>query len=120
MGGYRDRREKTLRDLALGVAKKVLDTGRPYHFDPMSAMERRVVHMAITEREGLRTESEGSRKSAEHFGELLKATAAMDGVQQLEGVLAEQFDVDALSTVDLDKRKDLEGRFRYWLSRQRG
>lgn len=68
----------------------------------------------------LRTESEGSRKSAEHFGELLKATAAMDGVQQLEDVLAEQFDVDALSTVELDKRKDLEGRFRYWLSRQRG
>ena len=59
VGGYRTRREKTLRELAEGVAKKVLDTGRPHHFEPMSAMERRVVHMAMTEIGGLRTESEG-------------------------------------------------------------
>jgi spoIIIJ-associated protein len=59
VGGYRDRREKTLRDLAHGVAQKVLDSGRPYHFEPMSAMERRVVHMAMSEQDGLRTESEG-------------------------------------------------------------
>ena len=59
VGGYRDRREKTLCDLAAGVAVKVRETGRAYHFDPMSAMERRVVHMAIVEHEGLRTESEG-------------------------------------------------------------
>ncbi len=59
VGGYRTRREKTLRELAESVAEKVLKNGRPYHFDPMSAMERRVVHMAITEMGGLRTESEG-------------------------------------------------------------
>lgn len=59
VGGYRTRREKILRDLAENAAKKVLDNGRPYHFDPMSAMERRVVHMAISEIGGLRTESEG-------------------------------------------------------------
>jgi spoIIIJ-associated protein len=59
VGGYRTRREKTLRELAENVGRKVLKNGRPYHFDPMSAMERRVVHMAITEMGGLRTESEG-------------------------------------------------------------
>ena len=59
VGGYRTRREKILRDLAQGVAKKVLDSGRPYHFEPMSAMERRVVHMAMADIDGLRTESEG-------------------------------------------------------------
>ena len=59
VGGYRTRREKTLRDLAQNVANKVLKNGRPYHFDPMSAMERRVVHMAMSEIGGLRTESEG-------------------------------------------------------------
>jgi spoIIIJ-associated protein len=59
VGGYRTRREKSLRDLAEGVAKRVADTGRPYHFEPMSAMERRVVHMAMVEIGGLRTESEG-------------------------------------------------------------
>lgn len=59
VGGYRDRREQSLRDLAMGVAKKVLDGGRPYHFEPMSAMERRVVHMVMSEQAGLKTESEG-------------------------------------------------------------
>ena len=39
--------------------QKVLDSGRPYHFEPMSAMERRVVHMAMSEIDGLRTEAEG-------------------------------------------------------------
>jgi spoIIIJ-associated protein len=59
VGGYRARRESTLRDMASSIAKKVRATGRPYHFDPMSAMERRVLHMAMTEFDGLRTESEG-------------------------------------------------------------
>lgn len=59
VGGYRERREKQIRDKVADVARRVLDNGRPYHFDPMSAMERRVVHMAVTEFEGLRTESEG-------------------------------------------------------------
>jgi spoIIIJ-associated protein len=59
VAGYRTRREKTLRQLAQTAAGKVLDTGQPYHFEPMSAMERRVVHMAILDMEGLTTESEG-------------------------------------------------------------
>ena len=59
VGGYRERREKQITDKVQDVANRVLDNGRPYHFDPMSAMERRVVHMAVTEFEGLRTESEG-------------------------------------------------------------
>jgi spoIIIJ-associated protein len=59
VAGYRTRREKTLRQLAQSVATKVLDTGEPYHFEPMSAMERRVVHMTILGIEGLATESEG-------------------------------------------------------------
>ena len=59
VAGYRTRREKTLRQLAQSVAAKVLDSGRPYHFEPMSAMERRVVHMTIVDIAGLTTESEG-------------------------------------------------------------
>ena len=58
VGGYRTRREKTLRELADGIASKVKASGKPYHFDPMSAMERKVVHQAMAEA-GLRTESEG-------------------------------------------------------------
>jgi spoIIIJ-associated protein len=63
VAGYRTRREKTLQKLAQNAADKVLDTNRPYHFEPMSAMERRVVHMAILEIEGLSTESEGEGRN---------------------------------------------------------
>lgn len=59
VAGYRTRREKTLRQLAQSVASKVLDSRRAYHFEPMSAMERRVVHMTIADIDGLATESEG-------------------------------------------------------------
>jgi spoIIIJ-associated protein len=59
VAGYRTRREKTLRQLAQNAAAKVLDTGEAYHFEPMSAMERRVVHMTVLGIEGLATESEG-------------------------------------------------------------
>lgn len=59
VGGYRTRRERTLRELAQNAASRVLSSGKPFHFEPMSAMERRVVHMAIVEVGGLRTESEG-------------------------------------------------------------
>lgn len=59
VGGYRNRREKALRELAQSVAKKVIDSGRPFHFEPMSAMERRVLHTTMSELGGLRTESEG-------------------------------------------------------------
>ena len=59
VAGYRTRRERTLQQLAQSVASKVLDSGKPYHFEPMSAMERRVVHMTILDIDGLSTESEG-------------------------------------------------------------
>lgn len=59
VAGYRTRREKTLKQLAQNAAQKVLRSGEPYHFEPMSAMERRVVHMAIVDIDGLTTESEG-------------------------------------------------------------
>lgn len=59
VAGYRGRREKVLREAVAEAAEKVRATGRPYHFEPMSAMERRVVHLAALELGGLRTESEG-------------------------------------------------------------
>lgn len=58
VGGYRTRREDSLKELADGIAAKVKSAGKAHHFEPMSAMERRVVHMAMAEA-GLRTESEG-------------------------------------------------------------
>ncbi len=57
--GYRSRRAETLTDLAHSLAEKVRGTGRPVELDPMTAMDRRIVHMALAESEGVETRSEG-------------------------------------------------------------
>jgi spoIIIJ-associated protein len=63
VGGYRSRRERTLQELAESAAARVRESGRPYHFEPMSAMERRVVHMSVMSMEGLHTQSEGEGRN---------------------------------------------------------
>jgi spoIIIJ-associated protein len=47
--------------LAAGVAaERVLKTGVPYQFSPMSARERRIVHLALRDHPELKTESQGA------------------------------------------------------------
>jgi spoIIIJ-associated protein len=57
--GYRQDRTDELVEKAKAAADKVLDSDEPYAFAPMNSRERRVVHLALKETEGLRTESEG-------------------------------------------------------------
>lgn len=56
---YRERREQKVCDDAANLANEVLSTGRSLDFDPMSARERRLVHMTISGIEGVSTESVG-------------------------------------------------------------
>ena len=44
---YRKRREEELREDALVRARRVLETGEDDQFQPMSARDRRVVHLAV-------------------------------------------------------------------------
>jgi spoIIIJ-associated protein len=57
--GYRVRRENALRALALRTAERVVREGRRLALEPMSAEERRVVHVALADDTAVRTESEG-------------------------------------------------------------
>lgn len=57
--GYRARREETLRELAARLAKRVKRTGRRAALDPMNAGERRIIHLALQNDEGVHTHSEG-------------------------------------------------------------
>lgn len=57
--GYREKRKDTLRHLAKKVAKSVLKTGRPQTLEPMNPYERRVIHSAISEIEGVSSRSVG-------------------------------------------------------------
>jgi spoIIIJ-associated protein len=56
---YRGRREDQLRDVAERAAKRVSQTGRIIQLEPMPALERRIVHMALLENPKVRTQSVG-------------------------------------------------------------
>jgi spoIIIJ-associated protein len=56
---YRGRREEQLRDVADRAAKRVLQTGKIIQLEPMPAIERRIVHMALVENSKVRTQSVG-------------------------------------------------------------
>lgn len=57
--GYRARHEDQLAEMATKLAQRVAREGKIITFDPMSARDRRVVHMALKEITGVRTESHG-------------------------------------------------------------
>ncbi len=56
---YRERRRKTLEELAAKIAKSVLRTGRQTSLEPMNPYERRIIHSAIAEIEGVSSKSVG-------------------------------------------------------------
>jgi spoIIIJ-associated protein len=58
-GGYRSLRIEELRLSAHVAAVRVRETKAPFRFNPMSARERRIVHLALQEEVGVRTASEG-------------------------------------------------------------
>ena len=57
--GYRARRAAALREFAQKLATEVVDTGTEKLLEPMGAADRKVVHDAITEIDGVETGSEG-------------------------------------------------------------
>lgn len=60
VGDYRAKREETLRALAVKNANYVLRTGRRYTFEPMNPYERRIIHTAVQEVEGVTSRSVGN------------------------------------------------------------
>ena len=58
--GYRARRQATLETLALQAADRVRDSGEAEELEPMTAVERKVVHLSLKEVAGVGTTSEGT------------------------------------------------------------
>ncbi len=56
---YRLLRIEELRMSALAAAEKVKRTRVPFHFNPMTSRERRVIHLALRDEKDLRSESLG-------------------------------------------------------------
>ena len=57
--GYRERRERRLRALALKAASRALREGQAQALEPMSSAERRIVHTILLDHDGVETASEG-------------------------------------------------------------
>jgi spoIIIJ-associated protein len=58
--GYRDRRRRTLEDLAVRSAERALEDGEAVELEPMTAVERKVVHLKLKDFAGVETSSEGT------------------------------------------------------------
>ena len=56
---YRQRQIERLEGIANKKAEECLEAGRSVGLNPMSAHDRRIIHMTLADREGVRTESEG-------------------------------------------------------------
>lgn len=59
-GGYRALRFEELRMTARVAAERVQASHQPFRLNPMSSRERRIVHLALKDMPGVRTESVGT------------------------------------------------------------
>jgi spoIIIJ-associated protein len=59
-GGYRALRFEELRMTARVAAERVQTSKQPFRLNPMSSRERRIVHLALKDMAGIRTESVGT------------------------------------------------------------
>ncbi|HSR47234.1 MAG TPA: RNA-binding cell elongation regulator Jag/EloR [Anaerolineales bacterium] len=57
--GYRARREKQLRQLARRMADQATERGRTMTLEPMTAAERRIIHLELRDHQSVYTESVG-------------------------------------------------------------
>jgi spoIIIJ-associated protein len=58
--GYRARRRTSLEALAVRSAERCVSNAEPVELEPMTAVERKVVHLRLKEFEGVETTSEGT------------------------------------------------------------
>lgn len=57
--GYKEKRERTLEELAEKVAKTVIKTRKPVKLEPMQAYERKIIHSKLQQNDKVETESIG-------------------------------------------------------------
>lgn len=63
VGDYRERREAQLKEMAISAAERVLQNNEPVYLAELTPSERRIVHMALQEHEGVISESEGEGRN---------------------------------------------------------
>lgn len=58
-GGYKEKRKRKLREVALKIARKVEEEGKAFTLEPMSAWERRIIHLTLKDHPKVYTVSVG-------------------------------------------------------------
>lgn len=56
---YREKREETLKNLAIRIAEKAVKYGKKLSLEPMNPFERKVIHSALSDNDNVKTESQG-------------------------------------------------------------
>lgn len=59
IAGYKEKRVKTLEELAEKIARTVVRTGKSITLEPMTAYERKIIHSKLQENEKVKTSSKG-------------------------------------------------------------
>ncbi len=59
VAGYREKRTKTLEDLAEKIARTVVRTRKPVTLEPMTAYERKIIHTKLQSHDKVKTFSKG-------------------------------------------------------------
>lgn len=59
VGNYRERREKTLEELAEKISQRVIKTKKSVTLDPMTAYERKIIHTKLQDSDKVKTFSKG-------------------------------------------------------------
>ncbi len=59
IAGYREKRQKTLEELAEKIARTVVRTGKPVTLEPMTAYERKIIHTKLQSHSKVETVSKG-------------------------------------------------------------
>ena len=62
-GGYREKRNASLIELAKKLAEKAVRTGRKVDLEPMGSLSRKVIHSALADNDSVFTRSEGHEPS---------------------------------------------------------
>jgi spoIIIJ-associated protein len=60
VAGYKQARRQSLQEMAAEIAARVKETGAEEELKPMNPAERRIIHMALREIDGVETESRGT------------------------------------------------------------
>lgn len=59
VAGYKEKRTKTLEELAQKISKTVIRTGKSITLEPMTAYERKIIHSKLQENDKVKTFSKG-------------------------------------------------------------